>query len=493
MKSDAELREILETLEAIDYRRTFRRFDFFTPYPKQRRFLELGASKRERLLMAANRVGKTETGAFEMACHLTGQYPPWWKGKRFEREITAWVCGLTTQAVRDVCQEKLCGKAGVEEAWGTGMVPKDALIDKSLARGIPNAIDTIQVRHKSGGISTATFKSVEQGREKFQGVGLDVMWFDEEPPLNIYSEGLTRIGERGGICYLTFTPLLGPSSVVLRFTDEPSPARDTVAMELEDVPDGGHLTAAQKQEMIDGYLPHEREARAKGIPMLGEGRIFTTAEEQIIEPAIQFVPQFWRKLWGIDFGIGHPFAAVLLLWEDPDGVDVIHVHATYRIADALSIVHAAAMKRIAGMVPVAWPRDGTDRDVHSGEPLSVGYKKHGLVMLPEHATWPDGGVSTDAGIAEWDERERTGRLKVAAQLSDWFEERRMYHRKDGKIMKIKDDLMSATRIGLMMKRFARQVPLGLDGSKADYSDSRGFARGTAGHPDGDFDLFSGAA
>ena len=81
-------------------------------------------------------------------------------------------------------------------------------------------------------------------------------------------------------------------------------------------------------------------------------------------------------------------------------------------------------------------------------------------MLPEHATWPDGGVSTEAGVLEINEREQSGRLKYAAHLSDILEERRFYHRKDGKIVKLKDDLLSALRIAIMMKRYARAVPLG---------------------------------
>jgi hypothetical protein len=93
-------------------------------------------------------------------------------------------------------------------------------------------------------------------------------------------------------------------------------------------------------------------------------------------------------------------------------------------------------------------------------------------MLDVHATWPDGSISTEAGILEWDERERTGRLKVARHLNEWLEERRFYHRKDGQIVKIKDDLMSATRFALMMKRYAKAVTLGSDGA--------------------DFDLFTGA-
>ena len=257
---------------------------------------------------------------------------------------------------------------------------------------------------------------------------------------------------------MTFTPIHGPTAVVLRFTDEPSPQRGLIGMTLDDVPDGGHLSATAKAEMEAGYLPHEREARARGVPMLGSGRIFTTPEAAIVEPAIERIPPHWKKLWGVDFGIGHPFAAVLGLW-DVDA-DVIHIHAVIRMTDAISLAHAAAMKRVGAGVPVAWPRDGTERDRNTGEPLATSYRRLGLRMLHEPATWEDGSVSTEAGILEWDEREKTGRLKVASHLSEWFEERRFYHRKDGKIVKIKDDLLSATRILIMAKRYARAVGLG---------------------------------
>src|SRR5262249_53081910 len=150
--------------------------------------------------------------------------------------------------------------------------------------------------------------------------------------------------------------------------------------------------------------------------------------------------------------------AVLALWDVDN--DVVHIHHTIRMADTIGLVHAEAMKKIGAAVPVAWPRDGTNRETHSGDPIADGYRKHKLLMLPEHSTWPDGGVSTEAGIKEWDEREKTGRLKVAAHLSDWLDERRLYHRKNGQIVKVKDDLMSATRMVLMMRRFARAVNLG---------------------------------
>lgn len=481
-----ELRALVEGLEAAVYQKTYRRLFQFQPYRKQLDHLALGSAKRERLLMAGNRLGKSETGAFEAALHLTGLYPDWWKGRRFSTATKGWIAGVTALDTRNVCQTKLCGQYGVEAAYGTGMIPKDLLVDKSLARGITDAYDTIQVKHVSGGISTAQFKSYEQGREKFQGEGLDWIWLDEEPPLTIYGEALTRIGERDGIAWLTFTPLEGRTEVVIRFLDEPSPDRGVTTITLDEAP---HITPEAKQRMRSGYLDHEREARESGVPMLGSGRIFKTAEASIIEPTIERVPLHWRKIWGIDFGIGHPFAAVLLLWEDPDGVDIVHVHHCIRMADALPIVQAAAMKAAGADVPVAYPKDGDDREKGSGNPLSDLYRAQDLKMLHEFARWEDGSVSTDAGIMEWDEREKTGRLKVAAHLSDWLEERRFYHRKDGKIVKLKDDLMSATRVGLMGKRFARQVHLGLS-AKATM-DRTGYARGTAGHPSGDIDLFTG--
>lgn len=477
--NNLDLPKILETLEAALARKTYRRFDFFEPYPKQREFFELGAHKRERLLTAGNQQGKTEAGGFEATCHMTGEYPAWWTGRRWDRPTRGWICGETSLAVRDTQQKKLCGEPGVESLFGTGLIPKEAFCDKpSLARGVTDAMDTIQVRHKSGGISVAKFKSYEQGRPKFQGETLDWIWNDEECPMEIYSEEMARITATQGMIFTTFTSMNGETELVLRFHSEESPDRAVVRMGLIDAK---HIPQSEHARIIAGYLPYEREARVYGGIMRGEGRVFTASEEAIAEPPVEYIPDHWVKLWGIDFGIGHPFAAVLILWDRDN--DVIHVHHVLRIKDELPIMHAAAMKPIGAAIPVAWPRDGTNREKTSGDTLAAGYKKHGLVMLPEHATWPDGGVSTYAGIREMDERFKTGRLKVAKQLSLFFEEYRNYHYKDNQVVKVRDDIMSATRIAIMAKRSARPEKLG--GYRA--------ARVTGTIAQGvDFDLFTGA-
>jgi hypothetical protein len=170
---------------------------------------------------------------------------------------------------------------------------------------------------------------------------------------------------------------------------------------------------------------------------------------------------------GIDFGIDHPFAAVLILWDKD--ADVIHVHHCIRIAGQLPIQHAAAMKPVGIDVPVAWPQDGTQRR-DDGKPMSDHYKRNGLKTLPDHATWPPprGGVSTEAGVMEMDEREQSGRLKYAAHMSDILEEAAVLSQEGRPDRQLKDDLLSALRIAMIMaKRFARQVGLGGKSAERD--------------------------
>ena len=181
-----ELEELRKALtRSIEFKQ-FNKLFFFSPYAKQIEFFAQGRDKYERLLMAGNQLGKTEAGAVEAAYHLTGLYPEWWPGRRWDRPTIGWICGETSQVVRDVQQEKLCGEPGVTDAFGTGYVPRDLFVDKpSLARGVADAYDTIQVRHKSGGVSVGVFKSYEQGRTKFQGKAIDWGWLDEEPDSDV--------------------------------------------------------------------------------------------------------------------------------------------------------------------------------------------------------------------------------------------------------------------------------------------------------------------
>lgn len=455
-KTKAALKEIAAALKALDDKRRYRAIDFFRAYPKQQEFFDASFGHNERLLSAGNQQGKTQAGAVEMAYHLTGEYPDDWLGRRWDRPVYAWACGESALLVRDVQQAKLCGEPGLEEAFGTGFIPKAAFIGKpSLARGIIDAYDTIHVRHKSSGVSTLKFKSYEQGRAKFQGKPVDLVWCDEEPIMDVYSECLARIAATDGSIYTTFTPLKGITELWQRFLETNKKDRYRVIMAVKDAL---HFDTPEKiAKLLERYPAHEHATRLSGMPMMGEGRVFLTADQSIAEPILTYIPPHWTKLWSIDFGIGHPFGCTLQAWDRDN--DVIHVLDAWRIADQTPLQHAVRMKQTGIMVPVAWPQDGTARE-KSGETVSKLYKDQGLKMLDGHATFIDGGYGTEAGVLEMDERMKTGRLRVAAHLADWFEEYREYHRKKGLIVKIRDDIMSATRIGVMAKRFGKAVQLG---------------------------------
>jgi phage terminase large subunit-like protein len=464
--------EIIRLLEEQARTKRENRLKSFMPYPKQLEFIAATKDHSEVLLQAGNQVGKSEGGAYATATHLTGLYPEWWPGRRFDHPTRAWAAGESAVAVRDIQQRKLCGPAGDESQWGTGLIPKSLLIGKILGHGAGGAIDTIKVKHASGGTSELSFKSYEQGREKFQGATLDFIWWDEEPPLELYLEGQARLIATDGLAYATFTPLNGLAQVLPRFLERNAEAMRSRCVVRMRMNDALHLQDPDRQKALLATFPEwQKRARIDGLPMLGTGAVFEDVSlEDLLEPLrvsggeiIHSVhgpidTSHWAMLWAIDFGISHPFAAVLLA-HDRD-YDVVYVLAELRIKGGIPAQHAARMKAIAANVKVAWPHDGTQRDKGSGDQLAEIYKREGLQMLPQHATLPGGGYSTEAGIMEMLVRMRSDRLKVAAGCLDWQDEFQGYHRKDGLIVKTNDDLLSATRVGIMQLRSAKPTVLG---------------------------------
>ena len=437
---------MLKQLEAEKRTRaSLRRLTDYRPYDKQRDFHAAGAGYRERLLMAGNQLGKTLSAGAEYAMHLTGNYPAWWTGRRWDRPIVGWAAGVTGESTRDNVQRMLLGRPG---SFGTGMIPKASLIDTVAARGVADLVDTIRVRHASGGESIVGLKSYEKGREKWQGETLDIVWFDEEPPQDIYTEGLTRTNATGGMVFLTFTPLLGMSDVVKRFLIDKVVGTHVTQMTIDDA---GHYTPEQRAAIVASYPEHEREARAKGIPTLGSGRVYPISEEAIKVESFA-IPAHWPQLGGIDFGWDHPSAGVRVAWDRD--ADTLYVIAAHRAREQTPAMFAAAVKPWGAWLPWAWPHDGLQHDKGSGEELANQYRAQGLLMYAERATFPDGTNGLEAGVMEMLDRMKTGRLKVFSHLNDWFEEFRLYHRKDGLIVKENDDLLSATRYAMMMRRIA---------------------------------------
>lgn len=191
-------------------------------YEKHMEFFAAGEMYRERCFMAANRIGKTEgAGGYEVTLHLTGLYPDWWEGRRFDRPVRAWMAGKTNETTRDILQRKMLGEVshagGRKSVDGTGLVPGERIGPVTWKQGVSDLIDTIKVEHVSGGFSLLGVKSYQQGRGSFEGTEQDCIWLDEEPPADIYGECLIRTATTGGIVMLTFTPLDGLSDTVMSF------------------------------------------------------------------------------------------------------------------------------------------------------------------------------------------------------------------------------------------------------------------------------------
>ena len=445
------LREKVTLLAELDRRRRINLLARYRPYAKQVEFHAAGATYRERLFMAGNQLGKTLAGAAEAAMHLSGRYPDWWTGHRFERPVTMLAGSESYELTRDGVQRLLVGSPMIEDDWGTGYIPREAIAETTRRSGVSGALDTVTVRHVSGGQSILQLKAYEQGRGKWQANTVDYVWFDEEPPEDVYFEGITRTNATKGLIAVTFTPLKGMSTVVARYLMEPSDDRHVTTMTIEDAE---HYTPEERAKIVASYPPHEREARTKGVPALGSGRIFPVAEEGIVVEPFD-IPKHWMQLGGLDFGWDHPTAAIRLAW-DPDN-DCAYLIAEHRESRQTPIYHAATIRSWGAWLPWAWPHDGNN-DTAAGENLASQYRKQGVNMLAENARFADGSVSVEAGLMEMLDRMQTGRLKVFRHCQKWLEEFRLYHRKQGVVVKERDDLISASRYALMCLRFATAKP-----------------------------------
>lgn len=441
----AELMELLAQSDLI-WRRTW--LTRYLPYPKQVEFHEAGKLFRERLFMAGNQLGKTYAGAAEVAFHLTGRYPADWKGRRWAHATRGMAGSESGELTRKGVQRLLLGPPEEKDQWGTGAIPYDCLVGYSLKQGVADAVSSIVVKHVSGENSVVQLNSYDQGRSKWQADTVDFVWFDEEPPEPVYMEGLTRTNATGGVVFMTFTPLLGMSDVVMRFLETKPEGSHVTQMTIMDA---AHIPEARRQQIIASYPDHEREARTMGIPIMGSGRVFPVAESMISCPAFP-IPAHWPRIAGLDIGWDHPAAVVWLAWDrDTDTAYAYDVWA----ASEQTVAQQALVIRAGGeWIPVSWPHDGLQHDKISGEQLASQYRAQHVNVLPKRATFVDGSNGLEAGISMMLDRMRGRRLRVFAHLDRWFKEYRLYHRKDGIIVKKRDDVMSATRYGLMMLRFA---------------------------------------
>jgi phage terminase large subunit-like protein len=455
----------LELLREQRKRERFNRIDSYDPYPYQQKFHDTSKESNQRLLMAANRIGKSYCGAAEMSYHLRGMYPEWWKGRRYDQPITAWAGGVSNETTRDIVQAELLGSPDDPDAFGSGAIPKNYIIKTERKPGVPNAKSVALIRHVSGGNSSLHFKAYEMGQEKWQGRSVDVVWLDEEPSREIYSQAVTRTLDRRGMVYMTFTPEAGMTETVAAFVNRIQSGQSLVNATWDDASEKikslkgeqGHLSEVVMQQILSAYSPHEREMRRYGRPSIGSGLIFPVNEEKLIIDPIN-LEDHWPRIAAIDFGWDHPTAVVWCAVDRDE--DVFYVYDCYRESKASPAVHSQTICSRPHFIPIAYPHDGNRRDSMGNPGLAEQYRNLGCNFLMSHFSNPPalgenkGSNSVEEGLMAMLQSMEAGKFRIFSTLTDWFEEFRMYHRKSGKVVPFRDDLMSATRYAFQSQRFA---------------------------------------
>lgn len=437
-------------------------------YKKHIEFFDAGATYVERAFLAGNRCGKSHAGAYEATCHLTGLYPPWWKGKRFEKPTTGWAAGDTSKTVKDIMQEKLLGTLTNPEA---GMIPRALIRSKRAKSGVPDAVASVYVEHVTGGTSVLEFKSFDQRRISFQGTARSFIWLDEEVDEGIYEECVMRTMKTGdfdgGVIYLTFTPLMGLTPVVRTFLPDgikSTPDRFVVFMGWEDAP---HLDDKEKAERYRKMQPYLREARTRGTPQIGAGAIYPIDEALILVQPFE-IPKHWTRGYGLD--VGWNCTAAMFAAHDREN-QIFYLTGEYKRGEATPSVHADVIRSRANGWPGFIDPASRGRSQDEGKQLIMAYKNLGLDVVPANN-------AVDVGIDEIWDMMSAGRWKVFSNLEQYKAERRLYRRdQKGRVVKEEDHLMDSCRYVNSRRDQMRVIaPASAIKTGPKYSGSMGFVR-----------------
>lgn len=441
-ESEFSLRELIEERAQRAryggvYKKYFNTASTQQDYPKHHTFFTAGKTHRQRLFRAANRVGKTTGAGAELVYHLTGIYPAWWDGKRFDGCTSWWVCGKSTETVRQILQPLLLGEVG---DFGTGLIPAELLDHASLtdAKKASTGISTFRVKHTCGTYSQVEFKSYESGRSSFEGTARSI-WLDEECPEDIYAECLLRTMTGDNIFMFTFTPLRGATAVVLSFSRDGNFEEGTVGV-------GKHVTTATwddvvhldedaKRELLASIPPYQRDARSKGIPALGAGAIYAVQEEQVFCDPFE-LPRHWKRCFGLDVG----WSRTAAVWGaiDPES-NILYLYSEHYLGEAVPSTHAAAIRARGEWIPGVIDPASRGRTQDDGNQLMQNYIDLGLDVEKANN-------NVESAIWEILEALQQGRIKVFNTLINFRREYRSYNRDEkGKIVKSNDHLLDAFR------------------------------------------------
>ena len=296
--------------------------------------------KKNRWVFGGNRSGKTECGAAEVVYMARGVHPY----RENRKNVFGWVVSLSTQVQRDVAQAKILRY--INPSW-----IKDVTMTSGKKEGLKyGVIDQIRIKNVFGGTSVIGFKSCDQGREKFQGSSLDFVWFDEEPPQDIYEECKMRVLDKKGDIFGTMTPLKGLTFIY----DEiylNSGNSDEVWYEFMEWADNPYLDKEAVAELSKSLSPDQLESRRYGRFKSSAGLVYPEFDENyfVIQPFT--LPSDWQDCISIDPGLNNPLSAH---WYAVDYDGNVYVIAEHFEAGKDVKYHADAIKKICDSI--GWKR-----------------------------------------------------------------------------------------------------------------------------------------
>ncbi len=452
----------------LRHRREFVTEDFF--YPWQHEFFTSPA--QQTMVLAGNRTGKTMSAGFKWAVHLSGDYPDWWTGFRYGHAPNVMVAGVDNIQLKLVVQKELFGEVTVNPVNNKKTFSGNWVHPEEIGRITWNKVtsdlaQSVEVWGKYG-MAMCNLRSYSQsktgsGSLSFAGTSLDGLWVDECPPDDLIGQLVVRTMtgnmNKGGLVDYTMTPELGKTKLVGKFMEKKERGEHQKLIGPVSWDECKHLKPEVQEMMLDGIPEHEHDMRRAGVPMFGQGLVFPVAESAIKVPPVfddgsRLVEKHWIKyIRGIDLGIDHPTAIAWLAYN-PDN-DVIYLLKCYAQKGQAAAVHAAAANGYLDFAPMVFPHDVDIREKGSGKTMRQYYAEAGIRNTLDFKN-QDGSRYVEPGIQELYDRMVTDRFKVldVPENQLFFREMRQYHREDGKIVPIDDDVISAVRYGgIMITRY----------------------------------------
>lgn len=458
------VKEMAELLQQIEEYEKYNKIAYFKPYPYQLKMFNAGTQHKARFACLANRCGKTFAGAMEMSYHLTGLYPEWWEGKRFDRPIKAWAIGITTDSTRKVMQLELMGTISAKEAnaIGSGSIPRACIGLDTMERD-GDIIRVVRVMHVSGEESILEFRSTQSGTSVLMGTSQDFIWLDEESPhnsLEIFTQCSTRTATTNGLVLITATPENGLSALIQMFYDRKG--LFIFHAGWDEVP---HLSEETKKALLETYPEWEVEMRCKGIPSKGSGAIFQVEDSFISAPELRPMAH-WPIIAGIDFGRSRDPSTIVYAAKDPSTEIVYLFNEEYLDKDrSPENMARVILSSEYPEIPVIGPHDTNAVTTDGGnETRGVIMREHGVNLLGTTFSNPQElqnqitnihkkHMGKEGGLAWMAHMMKQGKLKVCANLSYFFKEKQSYFyiTKGGKtVPKDGDDhIIDAARLAVL--------------------------------------------